>query len=41
MPTWPLHALQLVPKNTTEIKKKGMKVDKKSCEATESTLSRN
>jgi hypothetical protein len=29
MPSWPLHALQLVPKNTTEIKKKGVKVDKK------------
>jgi len=29
MPTWPIHSLQLVPKNTKEIKKKGVKVDKK------------
>jgi hypothetical protein len=26
---WPIHSLQLVPKNTAEIKKKGVKVDKK------------
>ena len=26
---WPIHSLQLVPKNTKEIKKKGVKVDKK------------
>ncbi len=41
MPTWPIHSLQLVPKNTKEISKKGVKVDKKIVKQTESTLSRD